>query len=403
MENYPPYASYPAGSSRPGAPSGGRWQGLLAVMILLVLVLVAPYLAEQIEFAMTRGKLRAKAEAAAAELGDLAKNAELVKLSDTSRAFRNVAQLISPSVVHIDTEQIERVRSRSIFDEFGGEGSHDKLYRAIGQGSGIIIDKAGYILTNNHVIENARTIVVKLADGREISDVKVVGYDVYTDLAVLKIRAPDLIAASWGSSDDLEVGDWVLAVGNPYGLDRTVTSGILSAKERHAIDENNAYQDFLQTDAAVNPGNSGGPLLNIQGEVVGITTAIVGRAYQGISFAIPSHIAQNVYTHLIENGKVPRGYLGVGLQELTPDLAQKLSIPDTNGVLITGVQKGSPAEKAGLEAGDVVTEWAGKKVDEPAELRLQVAGTAIGAHVTVKIIRNGKPTTLQVDVGEREG
>jgi Do/DeqQ family serine protease len=352
---------------------------------------------------MTRGKLRAKAEAAAAELGDLAKNAELVKLSDTSRAFRNVAQLISPSVVHIDTEQIERVRSRSIFDEFGGEGSHDKLYRAIGQGSGIIIDKAGYILTNNHVIENARTIVVKLADGREISDVKVVGYDVYTDLAVLKIRAPDLIAASWGSSDDLEVGDWVLAVGNPYGLDRTVTSGILSAKERHAIDENNAYQDFLQTDAAVNPGNSGGPLLNIQGEVVGITTAIVGRAYQGISFAIPSHIAQNVYTHLIENGKVPRGYLGVGLQELTPDLAQKLSIPDTNGVLITGVQKGSPAEKAGLEAGDVVTEWAGKKVDEPAELRLQVAGTAIGAHVTVKIIRNGKPTTLQVDVGEREG
>ncbi len=402
MDPLSPYTPIPS-QPRPAPPSGSRWQSLVAMLVILVLVMVAPYMAEEIGFALARGQLRAKSEAAAADLQELGKNAELVKLSDTSRAFRDVAQLVSPSVVHIDTEQIERVRGgRSMFDEFLG-GGREQVYRSVGQGSGIIIDKSGYVLTNYHVIQNAQSIVVKLTDGRAITDVKLVGHDVYTDLAVLRIRASDLIAASWGSSDDLEVGDWVLAVGNPYGLDRTVTFGILSAKERHALGENNAYQDFLQTDAAVNPGNSGGPLLNIQGQVVGITTAIVGRSYQGISFAIPSRIAQNVYQHLIEKGRVPRGYLGVGLQDLTPELAQQFKVADTSGAVIAGVQKGSPAEKAGLEAGDVIVEWAGKKITDSDELRLQVAGTAIGANVTIKIIRDGQPQTLQVVVGERDG
>jgi serine protease Do len=403
MDSTPPYGHYPP---QPSHRSGNGLSTLVAILAVLALIFAAPYVAEQIQYSLTRGQLRARAEAAAADLDQLTKTAELVKLSDTSRAFRDVAQVISPCVVHIDTEQIERARRGSQFDEFGsngGGGNGGRLYRSVGQGSGIIVDTAGYVLTNYHVIQNANRVSVKLTDGRNIADVKLVGYDVYTDLAVLKINANNLIAAAWGDSDALEVGDWVLAVGNPYGLDRTVTSGILSAKQRRSLDENNAYQDFLQTDAAVNPGNSGGPLLNVQGQVIGVTTAIVGKAYQGISFAIPSHIAQNVYSNLVKQGRMARGLLGVGLQELTPELAQQFKLGDTQGVVITGVQKGSPAEKAGLEAGDVVVEWAGKKVADPSELRLQVAGTAIGSTVTIKVIRDAKPLELKVTVGEREG
>ncbi|HEX4129232.1 MAG TPA: trypsin-like peptidase domain-containing protein [Pirellulales bacterium] len=402
MASMPPYAPYPSQS----APrSGARLSTLVAMLFMLVLIFRAPYLAEEIQFSLTRGELRAKAEAAAADLSDLEKNAELVKLSDTSRAFRDVAQVISPSVVHIDTEQLGRVRGggNSIFDEWGGGPSRDRIYRAVGQGSGIIVDPSGYVLTNYHVIQGANRVVVKLTDGRAVEKVKLIGYDVYTDLAVLKIDAPDLIAARWGNSGDLEVGDWVLAVGNPYGLDRTVTSGILSAKERRTVDENNAYQDFLQTDAAVNPGNSGGPLLNVKGEVVGITTAIIGKSYQGISFAIPSEIAQKVYGALIKNGRVARGYLGVGLQEITADIAQQLKLGAEHGVLVTGVQKDSPAEKAGIQEADVIVAWDGKKVTDPGDLRLQVARAKIGAQVKVDIIRDGKPMTVTVTVGEREG
>ncbi|HWB00866.1 MAG TPA: trypsin-like peptidase domain-containing protein [Pirellulales bacterium] len=402
MEDSARYAPYPPS---PPPRNTGRVSTLLFTLLALLMIMVAPYLAEQIQFALTRGELRAKAEAAAADLGELEKNAELVKLSDTSRAFRDVAQVVSPSVVHIDTEQVGRVRgSQSVFDEWGfGGPSRERIYRAVGQGSGIVVDTAGYVVTNYHVVQDANRVTVKLTDGRAINDVKLVGYDVYTDLAVLKINASNLVAAKWGDSGDLEVGDWVLAVGNPYGLDRTVTSGILSAKERRTLDENNAYQDFLQTDAAVNPGNSGGPLLNVKGEVIGITTAIVGRSYQGISFAIPSTIAQRVYDELIKRGRVARGYLGVGLQEVTADIAQQLKLGDTHGVLVTGVQKGSPAEQAGIEAGDVIVEWDSKKVSDPGDLRLQVAGAKIGAKLPVKLIRDGKPMTISVTVGEREG
>jgi serine protease Do len=369
---------------------------------VLLGMLVAPYLAENIQYALTRGQLRARSDFAGEELSKLAKTAELVKLSDTSRAFRLVAERIEPCVVHINTEQTVRAEGESPFDEFFGlqRGS----YRAVGQGSGVIIDgKNGYVITNYHVIQGASLIEVRLSDNRVVSDgeVKVVGSDVLTDLAVLKIPAEGLIAGELGDSSKLQVGDWVLAVGNPYGLDRTVTCGIVSALQRRAFAENSAYQNFLQTDAAVNPGNSGGPLMDISGQVIGITTAIVGKAYQGISFAIPSEVVRDVYQHLIARGSVPRGYLGVGLQELTPEIAKQLKLRDVEGVLVTGVQPGSPAEKAGLVPGDVVTEWNGQKVSEPSELRLLVAGTKIGTTVPVRILREGRAQTLQVTVTER--
>lgn len=393
MANAAPTPSYP--------PPRPRFAGLLFALLLLVVLVFGPHLAENIQYALTRGELRAKAEQATAELDELGKKAELVKLSDTSRAFRLVAERVEPSVVHIDTEQVGKAQPASVFDEFFGipRGS----YREIGQGSGVIVDsKEGYILTNYHVIQNASRIEVGLSDGRVIDDVTVIGSDVLTDLAVLKINAERLIGAEFGDSKALEVGDWVLAVGNPYGLDRTVTCGIVSAKQRRALAENTAYQDFLQTDAAVNPGNSGGPLVNISGKVVGITTAIVGKAYQGISFAIPTHIATDVYKQLISRGGVARGYLGVGLQELTPEIARQLHLGHVEGVLVTGVQPGSPADKAGLEPGDVITEWNGERVRETSELRLLVAGSKIGAKVSIKVVRDGKTHEFPVTITERK-
>ncbi len=293
-------------SVSPPPPSpANRLPALVSILLVLLGMLVAPYLAENIQYALTRGELRARSDVAGEELKKLDRTAELVKLSDTSRAFRLVAERIEPCVVHINTEQTVRAESDNPFDEFFG--TQRGSYRAVGQGSGVIIDsKNGYVITNYHVIQGASQIEVRLSDNRVISDgeVKVVGSDVLTDLAVLKIPATGLIAGELGDSTKLQVGDWVLAVGNPYGLDRTVTCGIVSATQRRAFAENSAFQNFLQTDAAVNPGNSGGPLVDISGQVIGITTAIVGKAYQGISFAIPSEVVRDVYQHLISRGSV---------------------------------------------------------------------------------------------------
>lgn len=382
-------------------PASPRLGGLIVLAIVLAVVLGGPTLVFRFEYERTRARLQATSEHATAELKELDQKAELVKLSDTSRAFRLVAERIEPCVVHIDTEQIAREGGNNLFDEFFGFPGRE--YREIGQGSGVIVDKAGYILTNHHVIQGASGVQVRLSDGRVIDDVTLVGSDVLTDLALLKINGSGLASAPFGNSKEMEVGDWVLAVGNPYGLDRTVTMGIVSAKQRRALAENSAYQNFLQTDAAVNPGNSGGPLVNIKGEVIGITTAIVGKAYQGISFAIPTEVVSKVYENLKERGSVPRGYLGVGLQELTPELAKQLKLGDTEGVVISGVQPGSPADKAGLEPGDVVTEFNGEKVREPNELRLLVAGAEIGSTAKLKIIRDGKQRTIDVVITERKG
>ncbi len=398
---------FPAPAPFPTPPSSSkRLSWLTLILALLCLGLVAPHLAEQVQYSITRGQLRAQSESAAEQLARLDENVELVKLSDTSRAFRLVAKRIGPSVVHIDVEHpVERTNPMA-WDDFGFRmpPGHPRE-QAQGQGSGVIVDaKEGYVLTNDHVVHGADSIQVKLSDGRTIDHehVHVVGYDELTDMALLKLDADGLVQAEWGDSEQLEVGDWVLAVGNPYGLDRTVTSGIVSAKERRGFsDTANVYRNFLQTDAAVNPGNSGGPLVNIRGELVGITTAIVGRSFQGISFSIPSQVAKEVYEQLRTKGTVERGWLGVVFDELTPDLAKRLEVPGPSGVLVKDVLPGQPAAAAGLQPGDVIVEWNGKTVTERDELQKMVAGTPIGSKVAVVVVRDGQRTTLEVTVGRR--
>lgn len=376
--------------SQPSAPerSGGtalRWIAGVIVLVLAMKFLVEP-MVESIVYAWTRGRERGKADVA---------QTQLASLSDTSAAFRLVAHSVGPSVVHIKT-----VRSARSSQENSDEWAYlqpDRSRRS-GEGSGLIVDAAGYVLTNNHVIEDASAIHLKLSDGRTVRNCEVVGVDQLTDLAVLKINLEGLAAASWGDSDALEVGDWVLAVGNPFGLDRSVTAGIVSAKERRNVVSSLPYQDFLQTDAAVNPGNSGGPLVNLRGEVVGINTAIVGDAFQGISFAIPSAIAREVYHRLKTTGKASHGWLGVGLNPLNEDVAEQLG---TEGVLITNVFGGSPADNAGLRQGDIVLSWNGQTVLAPADLSIRVARTAVGAKAKIVVLRDGEEQEFSVVVGER--
>jgi S1-C subfamily serine protease len=265
----------------------------------------------------------------------------------------------------------------------------------------VIVDDAGYIVTNLHVVEGASEITVYLADHRSFP-AEVIGVDPGIDLAVLKINASGLIAATWGDSDKLEVGEMVWAIGNPFGLDQTITSGIVSAKDRRGFGPS-IYQEFLQTDVAVNPGNSGGPLVDINGDIVGINTAILGSSYQGISFAIPSNLAREVYDKIRSTGKVVRGYLGVQLVPLTPEFATKLRFPTerTGGAVVKLVTRGSPAEQAGIEPGDIVIEWNNQPVVDDGALRLQIARTAVGAKVPVKLYREGQELTLEVRVAER--
>jgi serine protease Do len=385
-------------------PNNSRLTRLLWILAVLCLALVLPRLAEKVQYSLTRGQLRAKADQATEELARLGDHAELVKLADTSKAFRLVAHRIEPSVVHIDTTQEVQIGRKAASDEWGLMFPPGRRrFEAQGQGSGVVIDaENGYVLTNYHVIQNAKRVEVHLSDGRTVDNDKIdiVGFDMLTDLAVLRLHMPDLVAATWGDSQELEVGDWVLAVGNPYGLDRTVTCGIVSATQRRGFGHG-IYQNFLQTDAAVNPGNSGGPLLNIRGELVGITTAIVGEAYQGISFAIPSEVAKDVYERLKEQGRVARGWLGVAPDDIQPDVAAQLHLGAQKGALVTDVVRGSPAEQAGVQPGDVIIEWNGQKVNGKTDLPLLVAATEIGSTAKMKILRDGKPLELSVRISER--
>src|SRR5262245_18170447 len=265
-------------------------------------------------------------------------------------------------------------------------------------GSGFVIQKDGIVLTNNHVVEHAKEITVALSDGRELP-AKVLGRDPKTDLAVLKVDSKDpLPVVKLGDSDALEVGDWVVAIGNPFGLNNTVTAGIVSAKGR-AIGQG-PYDHFIQTDASINPGNSGGPLFDEHGNVVGINTAIFsqGGGNIGIGFAIPINLAKELVPQLEEHGHVTRGWLGVSIQKLTPDLAQSLGGEDTHGALVAGVTPDSPAAKAGLKSGDVITRWDGNPIDEPGTLSTLFAGTAIGKTVSLELRRDGKSKELDVTV-----
>ena len=267
-------------------------------------------------------------------------------------------------------------------------------------GSGFIIDSDGSILTNNHVVENASKIVVKLADDQEY-EAKVVGRDQKTDIAVIKINAKTaLTAANFGDSDTLEVGEWVVAIGNPFGLDSTVTSGIVSAKGRHI--GQGPYDNFIQTDASINPGNSGGPLLNLRGEVIGINTAIFSRTGGniGIGFAIPINLVKELLPQLRGKGKVVRGYLGVLIQKVTPEIAESLGMEKSQGALVANVSKEGPAEKAGVKVGDVIVEFDGKEVKDSGDLPIIVARTQVDKKVRMKVLRDKKETVLNVAVGE---
>jgi len=366
-----------------------RLPGLLALLGGLIFLLILPMIAEQLQYAIARGRARAEAEVALEELAQLPEGVSRLRLA---------AKAVAPSVVGVRVIRLVRQ-----WDEWSPV-RRGPIGALEGQGSGVIVDKDGYVITNFHVVNQAAKIVVTLSDGRTIGDVQTVGEDPASDVAVLKIEAGKLMPASWGDSDKLEVGDQVLAIGSPFGLAATVTSGIISAKERRGIPVSEAlyYQDFLQTDAAVNPGNSGGPLVNLSGQIVGINTAIFGDRYQGISFAIPSRIAQEVYQRLRAGEKLSRGWLGVSMQRLTDGLAERLKLPETRGVLVAEVIEDSPAEKAGIVRGDVIVEWNGRTVNDINDLRFLVAATKVGSKVKAVVYRDGAKVELTVTVAERK-
>jgi serine protease Do len=328
------------------------------------------------------------------------------------QSFADLAEKVKPAVVNISTTATIKAPGNPFRQFFGhDEGPFGDFFnhffgdipdRAMKQqslGSGFIIDRDGYIITNNHVVEGADEIKVKLADGREFK-AKVVGRDKKTDLALLKISSlfKDLPVIPLGDSDQMRVGDWVLAVGNPFGLGHTVTQGIISATGR--VIGSGPYDDFLQTDAPINPGNSGGPLINLKGEVIGINSAIVATG-QGIGFAIPSNLAKNITSQLREKGKVIRGWIGVSIQTVTPEIASSFGLKEAKGALVSDVVQGGPAEKGGIKRGDIIVMFDGKDVKTSSELPLIVAETPVGKTVDVKVIRNGKEAGLKIKVEEQ--
>ncbi|HET6364775.1 MAG: DegQ family serine endoprotease, partial [Nitrospirota bacterium] len=329
-------------------------------------------------------------------------------LSKLSDALAEVAEVARPAVVNISTTSTVTMEDNPMFNDpffrrfFGDQFDHGqkRKFKSSALGSGVIISADGYILTNNHVIKGADEIKVILYDKREFKG-KIVGTDPRTDLAVVKIQAKDLPTVKIGDSGKLKTGDVVLAIGNPFGLSQTITMGIVSAVGRSNIGLAD-FEDFIQTDAAINPGNSGGALVNTNGELVGINTAIFSTSggYMGIGFAIPSDMARSVMDSIIKHGKVIRGWLGVSIQNLTPELAKSLGMKETAGALVGGVEKDSPADKAGMKRGDLIIQFSGKKVEDSTGLRNMVAGSAPGTKAEIKVVRDQKEQILTVTLGE---
>ena len=286
-----------------------------------------------------------------------------------------------------------------LFKNFQQPGVPEQDYKTQSLGSGFIISNDGYILTNAHVVNDADEVIVKLTDKREFK-AKIVGIDRRSDVALVKIEASNLPKVTLGNPDMLKVGEWVVAIGSPFGLENTVTAGIVSAKGRALPQEN--YVPFIQTDVAINPGNSGGPLFNMRGEVVGINSQIFSRSggYMGLSFAIPIDVAMDVQNQLKAGGKVARGWLGIQIQEVTKELAESFGMKNTNGALIAGVEKGGPAEKGGLEAGDVITKFDGKPINTSSDLPRAVGSTKPGKDVTAEVFRKGAARNLSLKVGK---
>jgi serine protease Do len=327
--------------------------------------------------------------------------------------FVDVAQHVRPAVVHLGTIQKAKSRRgpnvpqgnddpffRDFFNQFfGSEGPDSRSeFRRPGLGSGVIIDKRGLVLTNFHVVKGADEILIRLSDKREYRG-QILGTDPKTDLAVVKFQ-PDheITVASLGNSDALRVGEWAIAIGNPFGLDQTVTVGVISATGRSDVGIA-TYENFIQTDASINPGNSGGPLVNLKGQVIGVNTAIVA-AGQGIGFAIPINMVKRVVDQLVDKGKVVRGWLGVALQPLSPDLAQSLGLAGTNGAVVGSTITGSPAAQAGLQQGDVIVTYDNTPVDDYRHVQRLVAETRVGKSVTLQIVRKKQKMDLAVTIAE---
>ena len=328
------------------------------------------------------------------------------------QSFADLVTKVKPAVVNISTTATVKIPGSPFRHFFGpdeGVPFGDFFHRFFGEipdqelrqqslGSGFIIDKDGYIITNNHVVDGADEIKVKLADGREYK-AKVVGRDPKTDLALIKISSlfKELPALPLGDSDKMRVGDWVLAIGNPFGLEETVTQGIISATGR--VIGSGPYDNFLQTDAPINPGNSGGPLINLSGKVIGINSAILPSG-QGIGFAIPSNMAKKITPQLKEKGKVTRGWIGVTVQSVTPEIAQAFGLKETSGTIVANVVPGGPADVAGIKRGDVIVSFDGKEIKKVADLPLIVAETPAGKKAEIKVMRDSKELTFAVKVAE---
>ncbi len=332
--------------------------------------------------------------------------------------FTELAEKQGPAVVNISITQVMQANASpfggmpndealsEFFRRFGipmpgapGQGAPQQEYKSQSLGSGFIISSDGYILTNAHVIRNAEEVVVKLNDKREFT-AKIIGADARTDVAMLKIEASGLPKVTLGNPDKLKVGEWVVAIGSPFGLESTLTAGVVSAKGRALPQEN--FVPFIQTDVAINPGNSGGPLFNLKGEVVGVNSQIYSRTggYMGLSFAIPIDVAMDISDQLRASGKVTRGWLGIGIQEINKELAESFGMKNTNGALVSNVEKGSPAEKGGLEAGDVILKFDGKPISTSSDLPRIVGATKPGKQVPVEILRKGGSKTLSIALGE---
>ena len=363
-----------------GSEDAARLKRLLWTFAFLLAVLVAPSVVGRIQYAITAAQERARLDVARENLGTL-------DLHQLNTANRLLAQAVVPSVVSLSAS--------------------DRIVDRIG--SGVIVDADGYIVTNHHVVKGIASIEVTLSDGRSGS-ASVIGVDPEFDLAVLKTELEGLSAATWGNSANLQAGELVWALGSPFRLPNTITQGIVSATERREIHEpspspRSPYTEFLQTDAAVNPGNSGGPLVNVNGEVVGINTAIVGEEFKGISFAIPSELARSTYEALRRDGHVNRGYLGVLPAKVSDRYARRLRIETQQGVLIAGMSDGTPAAKAGLELGDVILRWDGAPYSDPTLLSRAIAATPIGSAVALDVVRptlgGSQSLSLEVTVGAR--
>jgi serine protease Do len=338
--------------------------------------------------------------------------AAAISSSESSKvplSFSELAERVKPSVVNISTTKTYKGRGGSsspfggpfgddFFDRFFGDNPQ-REFKQRSLGSGFIISNDGYIFTNNHVVEKADKILVKISDGKEY-EAKIIGTDAKTDIALIKIKPSNsLPVVEIGDSDKVKVGEWVIAIGNPFGLEQTVTAGIVSAKGR--VIGAGPYDNFIQTDASINPGNSGGPLFNMEGKVIGINTAIVAQG-QGIGFAIPMNMAKSILADLKTKGKVTRGWLGISVQDITEDIAKNLNHKDKSGALVSDVFKGDPADKAGIKAGDIVTEINGKSIKDTHDLLLIIAAMHVGEQVSIKALRDGKEMMFQVVVAERK-